>query len=180
VRSSERGALVREALGRVGLSPAIADRSPYTLSGGEERLGALAAAIAHRPRDLLRDEPVAGLDRRGTQAAPAPLLAHREEGGAALVVTHDLEGALAWATRFLLLEDGRIAADLTAPQLGEAEVWEWLGPWLWDRGTLGRAHARLRAAGFDAPSPYVEPARCVEWLNSRLSSKRPPNITGSG
>lgn len=177
---ADRDALARAALRRVGLPEVLADRSPYSLSGGEKRLVALAAAVAHRPRYLLLDEPDAGLDRRASEAVGALLRAHRQEGGAALVATHDLESALAWATRILLLEEGRIAADVPASRLREPDTWTRLGRWLWDRGELGRAHARLCQAGLAVPSPYVEPVQCVDWLKSRLFAERPPGMGGSG
>ena len=62
---------------------------PQTLSGGEQRRLAVAAALAHGPGVVLADEPTVGQDR-GTWAAVAGLLAaHRDRGGGVVVATHD-------------------------------------------------------------------------------------------
>lgn len=62
---------------------------PQTLSGGEQRRLAVAAALAHGPSVVLADEPTVGQDR-GTWAAVVGLLAaHRGRGGAVVTATHD-------------------------------------------------------------------------------------------
>lgn len=62
---------------------------PQTLSGGEQRRLAVAAALAHGPAAVLADEPTVGQDR-GTWAAVVSLLAaHRARGGGVVAATHD-------------------------------------------------------------------------------------------
>ena len=57
---------VNEALRLVGLDPeAFSEKSPFELSGGEKRRAALAGILAMRPKYLVLDEPMAGLDPRG-------------------------------------------------------------------------------------------------------------------
>jgi len=57
---------VNEALVLVGLDPAeFSEKSPFELSGGEKRRAALAGILAMRPKYLVLDEPMAGLDPRG-------------------------------------------------------------------------------------------------------------------
>lgn len=74
-----------EALGLARLEQA----DPQTLSGGEQRRLAVAAALAHGPAVVLADEPTVGQDR-GTWAAVVGLLeAHRARGGAVVTATHD-------------------------------------------------------------------------------------------
>lgn len=81
----ERARHLLEALGLAHLERA----DPQTLSGGEQRRLAVAAALAHGPGVVLADEPTVGQDR-GTWAAVAGLLlAHRERGGAVVAATHD-------------------------------------------------------------------------------------------
>lgn len=62
---------------------------PQTLSGGEQRRLAVAAALAHGPGVVLADEPTVGQDRGTWSAVTGLLLAHRAREGAVLVATHD-------------------------------------------------------------------------------------------
>ncbi|MEQ6309821.1 ATP-binding cassette domain-containing protein [Delftia acidovorans] len=106
--AQERG---REVLAQVGL----ADREgewPARLSGGQRQRVALARALVHRPQLLLLDEPLGALD------ALTRIEMHRlieglwqRHGFTALLVTHDVQEAVALADRVVLIEDGRIALD---------------------------------------------------------------------
>ena len=56
---------VHEAADFVGLDPALLERSPFELSGGQKRRVAVAGVMAMKPRILVLDEPAAGLDPDG-------------------------------------------------------------------------------------------------------------------
>jgi energy-coupling factor transporter ATP-binding protein EcfA2 len=103
---------VGELMTRLGLPlAAFGDRSPYTLSGGEQRRLSLAPALVREPRLLVLDEPTFGQDRRGCEALEA-ILAHQVSGGAAvLAATHDERFIASFASRVVRLERGRIVAD---------------------------------------------------------------------
>lgn len=97
------------ALAEVGLDPAIyGPRSPFGLSGGEARRGAIAGALAMGARYLLLDEPTAGLDAAGRAAIRQALEAERTRSGI-IVVTHDPAEFLDAATRIVALDSGRVA-----------------------------------------------------------------------
>ncbi len=64
-------------------------RSPYQLSGGEQRRLSLVTGLARRPLLLALDEPTYGQDRRGHEALVAALDELVEEGSALLAATHD-------------------------------------------------------------------------------------------
>jgi energy-coupling factor transport system ATP-binding protein len=86
------------------------DRSPYSLSGGEQRRLSLATALVRHPRLIVLDEPTYGQDRRGHQAL-VDILAERVDAGAAvLAATHDERFIEAFASRIVRLEAGRIVA----------------------------------------------------------------------
>ena len=101
-----------DALQEVGLAR-HAEAWPLTLSGGEAARVALARALVRAPRLLLLDEPFAALDALTRLRMHTLVLdLWRRHGPAVLLVTHDVDEALALADRVLVLENGRIAADL--------------------------------------------------------------------
>lgn len=97
-------------LERVGLGDRAEDR-PGDLSGGEQQRVAVCAAIAHRPRLLLADEPAGELDAANA-AGVYRLLGElvRETGSTAFVVSHDAAAA-AIADRLVSIRDGRIVEE---------------------------------------------------------------------
>lgn len=115
---SQRLALAHELLTQVGLPPeTFAKRRPAELSGGQRQRVGLARALAADPPILLMDEPFGALDpltRAEMQDLLRNLLATARK--TVLLVTHDLDEALYLADRVVLLEEGRIAADLPAAQ----------------------------------------------------------------
>lgn len=82
---------------------------PHRLSGGERQRVLIAAALAHKPRLLIADEPVSALDAalRGDIMAMLTRLC-RENGMALLLVSHDLAGIEKYADRLILLDKGRV------------------------------------------------------------------------
>ena len=98
---------------------AFGPRSPYTLSGGEQRRLSLACTLARQPRLLVLDEPTFGQDRRGVARLFAILAARVDDGAAVLAITHDERFAAALAERTLVLEAGRLC-DEVRPQDGAA------------------------------------------------------------
>ncbi len=98
-------------LAQVGL----ADREnewPARLSGGQRQRVALARALVHHPRLLLLDEPLGALDAL-TRIEMHRLIENlwQRHRFTALLVTHDVQEAVALADRVILIEDGRIALD---------------------------------------------------------------------
>jgi molybdate transport system ATP-binding protein len=95
-------------LARVQLG-ALADRKPAALSGGQQQRVALARALAREPEVLLLDEPFSAVDRRTRRQLQADLLTLR--GGLRtpiILVTHDVDDAVALADRLAVLDHGRL------------------------------------------------------------------------
>ena len=86
-------------------------RSPYSLSGGEQRRLSLITALAREPALLLLDEPTYGQDRHGHEALVAILDDVVNEGCATLAATHDERFVRDMATRRVELADGWVDAD---------------------------------------------------------------------
>ena len=101
--------IARTALDEVGLA-ARADAWPLTLSGGEAQRAALARALVRDPGLLLLDEPFSALDALTRISMHQLVLSlWKRHEPAVLLVTHDVDEALALADRVLVLSDGKIA-----------------------------------------------------------------------
>jgi energy-coupling factor transporter ATP-binding protein EcfA2 len=87
------------------------DRSPYRLSGGEQRRLSLVTALARRPLLLALDEPTFGQDRRGHEALVAALDELVGEGSAVLAATHDERFVRDATDRRIELADGWVRVD---------------------------------------------------------------------
>lgn len=105
---AQRRTRVAEMLDVVGL-PGLADRHPHQLSGGQQQRVALARALAPRPDVLLLDEPFSALDAALRAQVRAEVAATvRQAGATAILVTHDVDEALAVADVIAVLRDGHI------------------------------------------------------------------------
>jgi iron complex transport system ATP-binding protein len=89
---------------------ALANRRFDELSGGEARRVILAQALCQGARCLLLDEPTAGLDPAHARSVFEMLKAQCARGTAAVVVTHDIDLALRYASTMWLVANGTLAA----------------------------------------------------------------------
>jgi sulfonate transport system ATP-binding protein len=101
----------RAVLAEVGLAGREGDW-PAQLSGGQRQRVALARALVHRPDLLLLDEPLGALDAL-TRIEMHALIERlwREHRFTALLVTHDVQEAVALGDRIVLIDSGRISFD---------------------------------------------------------------------
>ncbi|HOO62423.1 MAG TPA: ATP-binding cassette domain-containing protein [Synergistaceae bacterium] len=97
---------VRAVLEKVGFPQELCSRSPFALSGGQKRRVAIASVLAGDPEYLVLDEPTTGLDARGKKELLLLLDSLRLQGIGILHITHDLEVALSWCDRVLVLHQG--------------------------------------------------------------------------
>ncbi len=101
---------VSEAMQLVGLNPSeFAEKSPFELSGGEKRRAALAGILAMRPKYLVLDEPMAGLDPRGRREILALIESLRRDSGTGIVmVSHSMDDVAMYADRIAVLDQGSL------------------------------------------------------------------------
>jgi energy-coupling factor transport system ATP-binding protein len=128
---------VEQALALVGLSvDEIGERSPFDLSGGQQRRAAFAGVLAMEPEVLVLDEPVAGLDPLSRADFLALIASFHASGMTVVMVSHSMEDLAVLADRILVLSEGCMFA-LGTP----AEVFA--------------DPAALKAVGLAAPAPQA-------------------------
>lgn len=111
-------ARVRWALETVGFEyNAVRRQSPLSLSGGEKRRVAIAGVLAVRPRVLIFDEPIAGLDPLAREEFLTLTRRLNGEGVTVLMISHNTDFLCECAHRILVLEGGRLAADSSPVEL---------------------------------------------------------------
>jgi energy-coupling factor transport system ATP-binding protein len=112
-------ARIDDILDRLGIAH-LADREPFSLSGGEQQRVGIASIVAMGPRLLVLDEPTAQLDPAGTAEVGA-LLASLAAGGTAILCAEHDPDVLAGLARVAVLDAGRIVGvDVPGVALGMA------------------------------------------------------------
>ena len=90
----------------------FAERSPFRLSGGQQRRVAIAGVIAMHPDFLILDEPSAGLDPVGRREIFSRIRSWYEKGiFSVILVSHNMDDIARLATRLLVMHEGRIILD---------------------------------------------------------------------
>ncbi|GHE06744.1 energy-coupling factor ABC transporter ATP-binding protein [Streptomyces alanosinicus] len=104
---------------------ALADLSPYEMSGGQQQLLAIGSALVMRPAVMVLDEPTSQLDAVGAGVVFDALETLRTQGVTVILFEHRMERPARCVDRVLVLDEGRIAADgqpddvLTDPRLAD-------------------------------------------------------------
>ena len=101
---------VRAAADFTGLKPALLNKSPFDLSGGEKRRAAIAGVIAMNPEVLVLDEPTAGLDPMGREVLLSQITRYNKEcHNTVLLVSHSMEDIARVADRIIVMNKGKLA-----------------------------------------------------------------------
>ena len=172
VDEGERKARARELLERVGLLDRATAR-PGELSGGEQQRIALCAALAHRPRLLIADEPTGELDAATAQEVYGLLrelvVEHRS---AAVIVSHD-PASTEIADRVVNIRDGRVSEERAG---GAETVVVGTGGW------LRVPEEMLRAAGIGERAVLASNDGVVELRAASIvdeDTPEPPALVGA-
>ena len=156
---------VREALERVGLdSAAVAQRSPFDLSGGQQRRVALAGILAMEPRVLVLDEPAAGMDPATVSEIRAYLRELNDQGLTIVLVSHSMDDVAELCSRIIVLDHGTLHMQGTPAELFTAQNAAELR-----RINLGVPRAtkfalELAERGLEVPGPILDERQLVEVL----------------
>jgi iron complex transport system ATP-binding protein len=140
--SEEDQGMVDAAMRRTGCLGYFA-RAFASLSGGERQRVLLAACLAQDARILLLDEPSTFLDVEAQLECFSLLREEAAAGKLCIAVTHDLNLALTYASRLLVIADGRLVEEIVPGSLDR------------DAGWLERFSPRLRLGRTPRGTPWV-------------------------
>ena len=102
----------KEALELLGLDfERIKDKSPLARSGGEKRNVAVAGILVCKPKYLIFDEPIAGLDCNSRDSFMKLLLALKQNGTTIIIISHNTDYLAEYADRILVMDGGKIILD---------------------------------------------------------------------
>lgn len=162
----EVAARVSEALALVHLDEAdVAERSPFELSGGQQRRVAFAGVLAMRPRVLVLDEPVAGLDPVAREEFLALIGELHRTGLSLMMASHSMEDLARLADRILVLAGGEMLRLGTPEEVfSDGEGLRAVGL---DVPAAQRFAEQLRAEGFRLPQALYD----VESLAADIAAE---------
>ena len=99
---------VRESLRFVGLSEDVMEKSPFELSGGQKRRVAIAGVMAMKPKNLVLDEPAAGLDPRGRDEILGKIKEYQKATGSSVImISHSMEDMAIYCDRLVVMNDSK-------------------------------------------------------------------------
>lgn len=154
-------------LALVGL-PSIGDREIESLSIGQKQLVAVASVLIMEPQILILDEPTTGQDER--TLAPFMNVVRRlnREGMTVLMITHDMDVTLEYATRMVVMANGEVIADNSPPSI-------FLQPELLERARLQPPEIFALASRLNGGRPvYV---RGLDELEGLIADGRTEGVT---
>lgn len=109
---------VASSLVRVGLDlAAIGDKSPFELSGGQQRRVAFAGVLAMEPEVLVLDEPMAGLDPVARRVFLGLISRLHREGLTVVMVSHSMDDLANCCDRIVVMNEGAVFAEGTPVQV---------------------------------------------------------------
>ena len=99
---------VREAAHFVGLSESVLEKSPFDISGGQKRRVAIAGVMAMNPKNLVLDEPAAGLDPRGRDEILGKIREYQKETGSTVImISHSMEDLALYCDRLVVMHEAK-------------------------------------------------------------------------
>ncbi len=117
LKEADEQPLVHEMMRLVDLDEQLLERSPFELSGGQRRRVAIAGILAMQPEVLVLDEPTAGLDPQGAKRMMSLFQTIHQQGKTIVLVTHDMDAVLEYATHVIVMHQGEVIAEGTPSEI---------------------------------------------------------------
>ncbi len=151
---AERETQAKAAIELVGLT-AMMDRKPRELSGGQQQRVALGRVLVTRPKAILLDEPLGGLDRLLQLKMRVELRALQRELGITFIhVTHNQEEALSMADRIVVMGDAIVQQVGTPEKLARQPRNEFVATFMGDNNVLKGTIASASGGVIVIDTPY--------------------------
>ncbi len=162
---------IREALNLIGMDfDKYSDRSPFNLSGGQQRKIALAGVLAMKPGVLILDEPFAGLDPRGRKQLTELLKRlHEQQNISFILISHRMDEISYLATRILALKEGHIVLDGSPAEIFSQP--EKLKEIALDIPQLTEILFRLQKKGLEVRSDIFDIEQAADEIIDKLRSR---------
>ena len=165
----ELDARVKAAAESMGISHLL-EKSPFELSGGQQRRVALAGVLAMDPEVLILDEPAAGLDPKGRDKILSLIKRYHEQSGkTVLLVSHSMEDIVKFATKVLVMNKGKVFCyDDTDKVFERTDDLVKIGL---DVPQITRLSHRLREKGIDIGNDIYTTDRAAQRLLSLIKGQ---------
>ncbi len=159
--------MVRRAADLVNLDyDALKNRSPFTLSGGEQRKVAIASILSVDPDILIFDEPTQGLDAESRTETIGNIKELNRKGKTIILISHVIEEIINAADRIIILRGGKVAADCPSSELfSDPEAEEHLGSFMPEVTEL---LIRLKERGWDVNTDTYKAEDALKEILSAL------------
>jgi len=170
VKDRELAERVKEAMQLVNLDyEEYKDKSPFELSGGQKRKVALAGVLAMRPRVLLMDEPIAGLDPQGREALMQLTRKLNNQGVTVVMISHNMDGLAEYADRLIAMRRGEVFLDGSPQQVfGQHEKIYAMGMGLPE---VCRMVYLMNKRGMNVPTDIIRFEELKAYLAERFGGK---------
>ena len=157
---------VEEAAESMGITHLL-EKSPFELSGGQQRRVALAGVLAMNPETLILDEPAAGLDPKGRNKILGLIKDYREKSGKTIIlISHSMEDIVKFAEKVLVMNKGKVFCfDYTDNVFKNTEKLVSIGL---DVPQITRLSHKLKESGIDIGNDIYTTERAADRLFSLL------------
>jgi len=156
-------ARVEESAAFAGVDPALMDKSPFDLSGGQKRRVAIAGIMAMRPEVLVLDEPAAGLDPQGRHVIFQGIREYnRRTGCTVIIVSHSMEDMAQYCDDVVVMAHAKVLMAGDRDHIfARADELEAVGL---DIPQITKLMLLLRAGGMPVPTGLYTPDAAEESL----------------